>query len=276
MYLFKVSRQLISHIVSEVCYALISTLKEVIKLPNTKDEWMEVERGFNDLWNFPNCLGAIDGKHVVIQAPRNSGSDFFNHKSQFSIVLFALVDTKYSFMYVDVGCKGRISDGGIFSNSTLYNKLRQEQLNLPPPCNLPGRNKPMPHVILADDAFALDINVMKPYAGKHNLGSKERVFNYRLSRARRIVENVFGMMSSIFRVLRKPMLLDNEKAQIITLTCVHLHNFLIKSRTSSTLYCPNGLFDNENLNTRETNPGSWRLDNTQMGNLYSLPQMIKK
>ena len=101
---------------------------------------MKVERDFNDLWNFPHCSGAMDGKHIVIQAPSNTESDYFNYKSEFIVILFALVDANYNFTYVDVGCKGRISDVGIFKNSTLCSKLQHDQLSSPPPCHIPGRN----------------------------------------------------------------------------------------------------------------------------------------
>lgn len=88
---------------------------------------------FEDTWNFPHCLGALDGKHVVLQAPINTGSEFFNYKSTFSVVLFALVDANYNFLYVDAGGQGRISDGGIFKNCSLYKKLERNDLNLPEP-----------------------------------------------------------------------------------------------------------------------------------------------
>lgn len=238
-------------------------------MPNTLEEWMILERQFDHLWNFPHCIGAMDGKHVVIQAPSNTGSDFFNYKGDFSIVILALVDANYKFTYVDVGCKGRISDGGVFKNTGFYANLQQGKLNLPEPYPLPGRNKPIPHVIVADDAFALDINLMKPYPGQHDKRSKERIFNYRLSRARRIVENVFGIMSGVFRVLRKPILLAPEKTQLITLTCCYLHNFLITQKSSSQLYTSAGCFDTENQNTHCTIDGSWRRD-AGMANLLPL------
>ncbi|XP_039761859.1 uncharacterized protein LOC120635018 [Pararge aegeria] len=269
MYLFKVSKELIARIVPETCKALISVLNENIKMPNTSEEWMMIERQFDHLWNFPHCIGAMDGKHVVVQAPKNTGSDFFNYKGDFSIVLLALVDANYKFTYVDVGCKGRISDGGVFKNTGFYANLQQGKLNLPPPYALPGRNKPIPHVIVADDAFALDINLMKPYPGQHDKRSKERTFNYRLSRARRVVENVFGILSAVFRVLRKPILLAPEKAQLITLTCCYLHNFLMTQKSSAQLYTSFGSFDTENQITHSTIDGSWRRD-APMANLLPL------
>ncbi|CAH1974691.1 unnamed protein product [Acanthoscelides obtectus] len=90
------------------------------------------------------------------------------------------------------------------------------------------------------------MNLMKPYPGQHDKRSKERIFNYRLSRTRRIVENVFWILSAVFCVLRKPMLLAPEKAQLITLTCCYLHNFLMTQKSSSQLYTSPGIFDTEN------------------------------
>lgn len=225
-------------------------------MPSTPNEWLRIAERFGTMWNYPNCIGAMDGKHVVLQSPINSGSEFYNYKSFFSIVLFALVDADYNFLFVDVGCQGRISDGGVFKNSELFRKIERGNLNLPPPTPLPGKNIDLPYVILSDEAFALTTNVMKPYSGTHDVGSKERVFNYRLSRARRIVENVFGISSAVFRVLRKPLLLEPERAQIVVMAIVHLHNFLRQSKTSKNIYNPPGTFDREEEG--QIIHGSWR------------------
>ena len=204
---------------------------------------------YEKTWNFPHCLGALDGKHVVLQAPINTGSEFFNYKSTFSVVLFALVDANYNFLYVNAGGQGRISDGGIFKNCSLYKKLVQNNLNFPEPEALDGMPRKIPYFFIGDEAFALTDSLMKPFSGIHAKGSPRRVFNYRLSRARRTVENVFGITSAVFRVLRKPMLLEPKKAELIIMAIAHLHNFLKKSSTSAALYTPREAFDTENEGT---------------------------
>lgn len=82
-------------------------------MPRRPDIWLEVSKGFEDKWHLPHCIGAIDGKHIVKQAPPKSGTEYHNYESTFSIVLFALVGSDYKFMFADVGCQGCISDGGI-------------------------------------------------------------------------------------------------------------------------------------------------------------------
>ena len=70
-------------------------------LPQPKrDDWIRIEKGFNNRWNFPNCVGALDGKHIVLQSPAKSGSLYFNYKGTFSLVLMALVDHEYRFTLI--------------------------------------------------------------------------------------------------------------------------------------------------------------------------------
>jgi len=186
----------------------------VFQIPTTEIEWLEQAKQFETQWQFNNCVGAMDGKHVQINKPPGTGSLYYNYKGTFSVVLFALVDANYNFLYANIGYQGRISDGGVFKNTSLYKSIEEDQLMLPPPLPLSLREFHVPYVFLADDAFALRSHLMKPYSGIHEKGSKERIFNYRLSRARRVVENVFGIMASVFRVMRNQCYLNQKKLPI--------------------------------------------------------------
>lgn len=155
----------------------------------------------------------MDGKHVIIQSPINSGNDYDCYKLFPSIVLFALVDSNYKFLYVDVGSKGRISDGGVFKNTNLYKKLEKKELNIPPPeiLQIPYETA-VPYFILGDNAFALNEYTMKPYEGTPEYGSMERIFNYRLSRARRVVENAFGILSSLVQSIEEALTIGTRNS----------------------------------------------------------------
>lgn len=236
-YLFRIPPTTISRIIPEVCQALFDELKQdYLKIPATSDEWEKEAQSFDEIWNFPHCIGALDGKHIVMKAPSNSGSLYFNYKGTNSIVLMALVGADYKFLYVDVGCNGRISDGGVFANCSLSTALENNTLNIPQPKPLHDQSNSVPFVIVADDAFPLKPYLLKPFPFRNQPGPN-RIFNFRLSRARRVVENAFGLLSVRFRVLRRPIELDPEKCTKIVLAICCLHNYLL-SRKDSNNYAP--------------------------------------
>lgn len=88
----------------------------------------------------------MDGKHVLLQAPFNSESEFYNYKKSFSIILLALVDADYCFTFIDVGAQGRMNDVCVFACTTLYHKMIRKELPLPPNEPLPRRQQSMPYV----------------------------------------------------------------------------------------------------------------------------------
>lgn len=83
----------------------------------------------------------------------------------------------------------------------------------------------LPYVIVGDEAFPLKTYLMRPYSGR-NLPEDKRIFNYRLSRARRVSENAFGMICQKFRLFFGKMQLSPSNADSIILSALCLHNFL--------------------------------------------------
>lgn len=222
----RVAQCTISGIVFSVCRALYEELvDDFMRVPTSEAEWKAIATSFQKMWNFPLCIGALDGKHVKIIPPVNSGSHFFNYKGSFSIVLLALVDANLRFIYVDAGTNGRCSDGGVWAKSDLKKCLDTNALHIPEASYLPGTNIKVPYVIVADDAFPLTPNIMKPFSGR-NLSEKQVIFNYRLSRARRIVENAFGILANRFRIYKSEILASPLKERTFVLTTCVLHNFL--------------------------------------------------
>ena len=124
-------------------------------MPQTSEDWLQEAELFQRLWHFPNCLGAIDGKHVAINKPPGSGSHFFNYKNFFSIILMAVVNANLEFLFVEVGANGKASDGDVFAKTLFAEKLYDNSFNIPDPSMLPGYDINMPYVFLANDAFPL-------------------------------------------------------------------------------------------------------------------------
>ena len=136
-------------------------------------------------------------------------------------------DAKYAFTMVDIGAEGRASDGGVFENSLMGKKLIAGKLNIPQPEPLPDYNEPLPYVLLGE-AFALSNFMLRPYPRSRQLDLKKKVFNYRLSIPRRCVESSFGIMTSVWRILRRPLNTSLETNTLIAKGIAALHNFFIK------------------------------------------------
>lgn len=217
----------VANIVHSTCDAIWKRLSPVVMPPPNCEKWEEIANGFTQKWQYPNAIGALDGKHVVIEKPKNSGSLYFNYKKDFSIVLMALVDADCNFVTVDVGSYGKNSDGAVFRDSLLGKGLFANNLDIPPLKALPNTNIVLPHVMVADEAFPLHKHIMRPYPGSQ-LGQNiaKKIYNYRHSRARRVSENAFGILSKKFRIYSQKLQVKPDHIDIIILATTCLHNFL--------------------------------------------------
>lgn len=181
----------------------------------------------------------------------------------------AVCDSYYRFQWVDVGVPGSNNDASVFRESTFGQLLLQKKLPIPPKQNLPGTNLSLPHFLVADQAFPLHENIMRPFPGKY-LGERKNIFNYRLSRARRTIENTFGILAQRWRRLRNPIIARPETCEKIILATIVLHNLLQKGEEDLPIeerrYCPTGFVDaiDKDGNIKD---GAWR---TMPGNLNSI------
>ncbi|XP_065673860.1 putative nuclease HARBI1 [Hydra vulgaris] len=246
--MFRISPTSVGRIINKTCIAIWTILlaKEYISYPKSEDEWKAIANEFEKKWNFSNCIRAIDGKHIVMQAPSRSGSFYFNYKKSHSIVLMAICNANYEFTLIDIGDTGRNSDGGVFKSSKIGIAFESNLLHIPEPKKPNGSNVKLPYVLIGDEAFPLKKYLMKPYP-KEILSLKERIYNYRLSRARRIIENTFGILAARCRIFRKPIIANKITVINVTKAATALHNYLMHGRQFEPLnqHCPFGFVDCE-------------------------------
>lgn len=176
-------------------------------------------------------------------------SFFYVNSGTHSIVLLACCDARYQFIMIDIGSAGRNSDGGVFSHSQFGQALERSEIGLPAPDLFPNTiDTRCTYLFTADEAFPLKTWMMKAYKGLF-LSESNRIFNYRLSRARRIIENTFGIASARWRVWRRPVLASPEKVTAIAKAVCVLHNYLMTEEWGvpheAKRYCPTGFADSE-------------------------------
>lgn len=197
-------------------------------------------------WQFPNCIGALEGKRVRFQPPSSRGI--------YSIFFIMLVDANYRIIYVDVGDEEKIANGRFWHDCSLKMAVDTDSVGIPQIKPWPNEKSPKQFVFLGNDAFPLGSNLLKPYS-KDDLTKQEQVFNYRVNRARRVAENAFGIMASRFQLLLRPIGRSSDSVMTICLAVAALHNLL--SEQCGINYLPDTAVDQEG-SSYELIPGEWR------------------
>ncbi|XP_017025421.1 putative nuclease HARBI1 isoform X1 [Drosophila kikkawai] len=259
--IFQLPKKRIKDIVAETLSSIVKRLKRTfLEIPRTEEQWLSIARDFQEMWNFPHCLGAVDGHHIAFRSKTITDASYSNYRQFKSIIMLALVDAQHRFLYVDASCKGGAEDA--FTDSPLFDAMESNWLNIPPESNLPGLEEELPHVILADQGFHLQPWLMKPYETSEAQTMVKKVFNYRLNRAHRVVGNALGIMSNRFRAIQTELELE-EVSQITNLVKATsiLHNFLISEEREEYLH---GL-ETEDIDFMALIPGDWRANNFLMG-----------
>lgn len=177
-------------------------------------------------------------------------------------MLLGISNAQYMFTFVDIGAYGRRSDGGIFKDSKMGLKFNSKEMNVPAPEPLSPGGPPLPYVLVGDEAFQLTDYLLRPYPGKGGLNDERNIYNYRLSRARRTIENTFGILVSQWRILKRPINCSMEKTISIVKAIVCLHNWIRRRDIGENEYVTPTLIDQEDDDGFV--PGSWRgcMDNS--------------
>lgn len=103
-------------------------------------------------------------------------------------------------------------------------------MNLPEPCLLPGTDVIAPYTMVGDQAFPLSPYMMRPYSDVQSQADpSKKNFNSRLSRARRIVENAFGILAQRWAIYSRAIPLPPKSVREVVLATLLLHNFLTPS-----------------------------------------------
>ncbi|XP_041376825.1 protein ANTAGONIST OF LIKE HETEROCHROMATIN PROTEIN 1-like [Gigantopelta aegis] len=173
-------------------------MPKYVRIP--KDQgFLDILNGFEKVWGFPQCAGAIDGTHIPIIAPKEDHCDYYNRKGWHSIIPQAVVDYRYVFIDVNTGWPGSVHDARVLGNSNLYSQCEKGTCFSQPKTPIGGVD--MSPFLIGDAAYPLLSWLMKPFRQTMETHDDIKHFNYRLSRARMVVENAFGRLKGRFRLL---------------------------------------------------------------------------
>lgn len=238
-YFFRIGKTTISKIIAVTCQAVYDQLKDqYLSSPSSKEE-MEIAKSFEELWNMPHVIGAIDGKCIRMRYPKFSGIQYYNYKGFFSLVLMAICDTNYCFTLFDVGQFGSNNDSGILANSKMGEAIENGSLKVPDFAKINADTGKIPYYFIGDEIFPLKTWLVRPYPEKALVDDEEKkIFNYRQSRARRVIKNAFGILTARWRIFHKPIVATVENVETYTLSCLALQNYL--RQTDSAIYTPQG------------------------------------
>ena len=212
--LFAVGVSTTYQIIKDVVEALVLVYNKPshFPFPESESDCKRIAQGFFFKSQFPLIIGALDGTHIPIHKPKDDPASYRNYKNFESLHVMCMCDHKTKILYHNVGMPGKNDDSYVFKQSDLPEKLR---------------SLPTQFHAIADPAYPLTLQLMKRYPGDA-LPMNEEHYNYRQSRARMIVESLYGRIKGRFRCLLKSIgFHDLHFVCNIIVACLCLHNILV-------------------------------------------------
>ena len=216
----------VSTIINEVSEAIVTFMWDEfvgIHMPKSEKDFKEKILDMEELWQFPFSWGAVDGCHIPIKCPPGGNEackEYHNFKNFYSIVLMSIVDAKYRFVWGSCGFPGNSHDSIILQSTKLWSDIKDGKVL--PPFVQKENEAFVPPLLLGDSAFPFETFLMKPYTNAV-LSEQQSHFNYRLSRARMVVEGAYGQLKGRWRHLMRKSGGVHER-KLATLACMILHN----------------------------------------------------
>ncbi|XP_066600139.1 putative nuclease HARBI1 [Prorops nasuta] len=171
--------------IRKVVNALYKHVQHFISWP-TAEVALKTSRHLNRKYGFPNTIGAIDGSHIKISAPKHHPEAYINRKGYHSIQLQVICNEELKFIHCYCGQIGSVHDMRVFRLSGFE--------ALCTPQNFPGDTH-----LIGDAAYTIQQYIMVPFRDNGHLTEEEINFNNRLSSARMIVERSIGLLKGRFR-----------------------------------------------------------------------------
>ena len=217
----------ISSVCQEVCQVLVDHLwNENVSRPQTEEEFKQKILDMEEFWQFPCCWTALDGCHnrmKCLPGGFQSCKEYHNFKNFYSMVLMAVVDSHYRFVWGSCGFPGNSHDAVIFRSTGLWTRIQE---GLIPVIRKTVGDVTVPPLVVGDSAFPLRTWLIKPYTNAF-LTPKQGYFNYCLRRARMVTAGAYGQLKGRWRVLLRKGESSQDNISITTLACMVRHNICV-------------------------------------------------
>lgn len=218
---FNISLSSAHRVLTRVVNFILSLAGEYIRWPNST-EAEETSNYFRKKQGIEGIIGAIDGSHIRINRPAKNQEEYCNRKGFHSVLLQAIVNHRKMFIDVVCGEPGSLHDSRMLKRSSIYHKGQES--------NLFGK-----YFLLGDSAYPSLKWLVPPFKDNGNLTENEKLFNYRHSCCRIIIEHAFGLLKQRFRRLKKFYNLDIELIKKCIMAACILHNMCILKNDTAEL-----------------------------------------
>ena len=207
---FGVTEYSVIHSRKRVFTALMSVMGQIIKWPD-EDEYEDIAQAFED-HGFPDTIGALDGSHIRIKAPKEEPQDYVNRKKFHSIVLQAICREDMRFTNIFTGYPGSVHDARVFRNSPIFRD---------------GPRLCGDYHVIADKGYPVKNWCMVAFRDNGQLTPDERRFNSKLSASRQVIERAFGVLKGRMKRLQFVDVQSLETLnELIVIACI-MHNICI-------------------------------------------------